>query len=704
MFVDLINLSKFYMALLLLNAAVLPLTVKMFGNFADKGTMFGKSLGMYICGYTMWLFSSCHIFKFTMASSLIISGLIALSMYGYVYWRFKSGDNSFFISIRDSWRNIFTGEIIFLISFVFFAWLFAHRVPDFGTERMMDYGFMVSLFKTDYMPPLDIWAATCDTNYYYFGQYIFTFMAKILGISVGYAYSFGMAMIASWALVAVYRLVYDVCNSRVGAFISAGFVTLGGNFHYIIFKYLVPIFWEILQIDGEKPSYWFANTTRYIGYTPEVVEDKTIHEIPAYSFIVGDLHAHVVDILVVVCILAVLWAWLSKKEELKNEVFWKKLFCREFIVIGFLIAICSMSNYWDFPIYYVVSGSVILFGFLRKYGIKSKAWIYVACAGVMIMVENLLLSLPFNLKFEKMIQGIETATTHSRIYQLLILWAYPVLMIIIYIAFVVKKKISSERSLYTILLGLCAIGLVLIPEFIYVKDIYVVGFPRANTMFKLTYEAHIIFGICIGCVISELLRYSRKTEDSFEKYIYRRRAIVGGICAILLIGYFPMAAKMWYDDNGGFNYISMDAAYNIVGNNSTELDAINSLIGLAEYAGERQPVVLVADGDSYSDDCSISVITGFPTVLGWHTHEWLWRNSKDFITEREADVTEIYTGTDIERTAQLLKEYDVTYVYIGLKEYEKYEEISTDVLEYLGDIVYCQTCETGQLIEIIKIK
>ena len=703
MAVDLFYLFKFYIALLLLNAAVFPVTVRLFRGFEDKGTMFGKSLGMYICGYTMWLFSSCHILKFSKAASFALLGITFILIYVCEYFRFKSGDEEFFKSIKESWKHILFGEIAFLAFLIFFSWLFAHRVPDFGTERMMDYGFMVSLFNTDYMPPLDIWAAGCDINYYYFGQYIFTYMAKVASIPVGYAYSFGLAMIVAWSLVAVYRLVRDISKSRIGAFISAGFVTLGGNFHFIIFKYIVPIFWEILQLEGEAPSYWFANTTRYIGYTPEVIEDKTIHEIPAYSFVVGDLHAHVVNILVVICILAVLWSWFSENKSDEKAGWVKIVFCREFVVIGFLIAICSMSNYWDFPIYYVVSGSIILFGFIKRYGIKEKMWLYVALSGAFIYAQNLLLSLPFSLKFEKMIQGIEAVKIHSRIYQLLVLWGFPVLMLALYIAFVIKKKKANACSLYTILLGLCALGLVLVPEFIYVRDIYVVGFPRANTMFKLTYQAHIMFGICIGCIVAEFLRHSIKEEDKYEKHIYRRRAVVGGICALLLIGYFPMAAKMWFDDSGDFNYVSMDAAYNITQKNSTEIDAIDTLMGLARFAGEKQPVVLTADGNSYSDDCSISVITGFPTVLGWHTHEWLWHNSNEFIVNREAEVTEIYTGTDVEKTSRLLDKYDVAYVYIGPKEYEKYEEISTSVLEYLGDIVYCETCDTGQLIEIIKI-
>ena len=48
-------------------------------------------------------------------------------------------------------------------------------------------------------------------------------------------------------------------------------------------------------------------------------------------------------------------------------------------------------------------------------------------------------------------------------------------------------KAIRTADLFAIIMGLCAIGLVVIPEFVYVRDIYENGNARANTMFKLTY-------------------------------------------------------------------------------------------------------------------------------------------------------------------------------------------------------------------------
>ena len=39
----------------------------------------------------------------------------------------------------------------------------------------MDVGFMNTLWRTDYLPALDMWLAGEKINYYYFGQYVYTF-------------------------------------------------------------------------------------------------------------------------------------------------------------------------------------------------------------------------------------------------------------------------------------------------------------------------------------------------------------------------------------------------------------------------------------------------------------------------------------------------------------------------------------------------
>ena len=45
------------------------------------------------------------------------------------------------------------------------------------------------------------------------------------------------------------------------------------------------------------------STTRFIGFDPPVTGDETIHEFPSYSFVIGDLHAHVINVFFVLAVI-----------------------------------------------------------------------------------------------------------------------------------------------------------------------------------------------------------------------------------------------------------------------------------------------------------------------------------------------------------------------------------------------------------------
>ena len=83
-------------------------------------------------------------------------------------------------------------------------------------------------------------------------------------------------------------------------------VSLGGNLHSFFYGFL-----SKFSEGGDK--YWFPDATRYIGYNPET-NDKTIHEFPVYSFVVSDLHAHVINMIFVITLIG---CYLQYSENLR---------------------------------------------------------------------------------------------------------------------------------------------------------------------------------------------------------------------------------------------------------------------------------------------------------------------------------------------------------------------------------------------------
>ncbi|MBI2321595.1 MAG: hypothetical protein HYU88_05770, partial [Chloroflexi bacterium] len=78
------------------------------------------------------------------------------------------------------------------------------------------------------------------------------------------------------------------------------------------------------------------------------------------------------------------------------------------------------------------------------------------------------------------------------------------------------------------------------------------------------------------------------------------------------------------------------------------------------------PVVLEAQVPIYRWGSRVSIYTGLPTVLGWDWHQKQQRwGYQQLVEQRAADVRVMYADPDPARKLDLLRRYDVRYVYVG---------------------------------------
>jgi len=103
---------------------------------------------------------------------------------------------------------------------------------------------------------------------------------------------------------------------------------------------------------------------------------------------------------------------------------------------------------------------------------------------------------------------------------------------------------------------------------------------------------------------------------------------------------------------------------------------------------EGAPNIVESVGDSYTTFARVSSFTGYPTVLGWRVHEWLWRGGYDIPGARTEEVRQIYEDPTSPDVLRLLNQYDVQYVFVGDKEYEAYDRIDVTGLKQLGQVVF----------------
>ncbi len=111
--------------------------------------------------------------------------------------------------------------------------------------------------------------------------------------------------------------------------------------------------------------------------------------------------------------------------------FWlKQLLMPHILLAAVLLGMFQWTNYWDFVIYFVVTGGVVLIAnIIRFEGKKTRILAVTIAQAVEIIAVSYLVILPFTLKFETMVQGVALAQHHSLWYQLLILWGLPVFLL-----------------------------------------------------------------------------------------------------------------------------------------------------------------------------------------------------------------------------------------------------------------------------------
>ena len=581
----------------------------------------------------------------------------------------------------------------------------------------MDYGFMEAMMRSTTLPARDLWYSEGTINYYYGGQYFAVFLTKLTGSRVEVTYNLMRTFVAAFAFVFPFSLVRQMMKDRlyghmegrkkylpsVAGVTAGAAVSIAGNVHYIVYRCVIPLIQKLKGAE-ETESYWFPDATR----------DKTIHEFPCYSFVLGDLHAHVVNVMFVTFLVGLLYAWMKmirkrgpEPEKQDPRDFWlRQLLMPHIILAAVLLGMFQWTNYWDFVIYFVVTGGVLLFvNIIRFEGKTVRILAVTAVQAVEIIAVSYLVILPFTLKFDTMVQGVALAQHHSLWYQLVILWGLPVILTVLLIISILMEKLKGmkKKSLYrlmeavsipdlfAIIMGLCAIGLIVIPELVYVRDIYENGNARANTMFKLTYQAYILFGMTMGYGIYRLIAVSKQK-------IFRILSGAGLVVLIWTVGYFGNAVHSWFGEVWNpSQYQGLDATTFLESDFPQDAAAIRWLKENIEGA----PVVLEANGDSYTGYERVSASTGLPTVLGWYVHEWLWRNDVPDLNEKSADIETIYTSADEETVKELIRRYDISYIFVGGQEQEKYGTALNDsLLQSLGSIVYADDMTGTYIVKV----
>jgi YYY domain-containing protein len=455
-----------------------------------------------------------------------------------------------------------------------------------------------------------------------------------------------------------------------------------------------------------------------------------IDEYPLFSFILGDLHPHVMALPLVLLVVALAVSHLFGSRE--------RLLARDSRAVArlALLAVAAgalfVTNSWDFPTYMLVlCGAILMRGYLEDP--EPGWWKRPLVSIVVLSFASVLLYAPFYLHFQSLSGGVGLVTDTSDLFefiQMFGLFLVGALLLVgsLYLLLQPAPEAAAELDLVSEageaqasgadrLLFLGAVAGVLLAAAIahrltlflllgLAASALVVAYRVLNTEEPNRADAAALLLVAVGCIAAAVpeVVYLRDAfaggstyrMNTIFKFYYQAWVLLGlsgaygiyrgwtvlrvigarswawaslALAALLVAGAGIYTAWIPSASVNAGGPATLNASSWIAASDPGEAGAISWL----DAHASPQQVVLEAIGVDYQTNGTlISTFTGLPAVMGWGGHEGQWRPGDPEVQTRIDDVKTMYTTNDSDLARRLLHRYGVKYVVVGEAEKARY--------------------------------
>ncbi len=422
-----------YLAIQLFGLAALPLTLRLFRHLPGRGYGFARPLGLLVGGWAFWLFLTFGWLPNTPGAVMAVLGLMAVC--GAFLWLRPSDDPS-----PLPWQHVLAVELLFALAFGVWCLVRAHmpRIETAGGEKWMEIAFLNAVLRAPRFPPHDPWLSGFAISYYYFGYVMMGMLIRLSAVPSTTGFNMGIATLFALTCTGAYGLLYALLarqgerSATWGGLLGPLLVALTGNLEGLLEVFhargLFPAsFWrwlDIRSINVPPPSFtegswvptrfvWWWQASRVLhDYAPwhtpaNPAEWEVIDEFPAFSFILGDMHPHLLSLPFVLLALALALNLLLNTRRLTSDAsrltlsiplpWWELLLCA--LCLGGL----GFLNTWDLPVYFAVFVAALLLAVGLEW---RKASPSPAILPLAVLLLAILLYLPFWLGLRSQASGI----------------------------------------------------------------------------------------------------------------------------------------------------------------------------------------------------------------------------------------------------------------------------------------------------------
>lgn len=750
------EVASWWAAVEALGLIALPFSARVFRSLPDKGYAFSKILGLLLFSYVIWLLASTRILPDRRLTIIFL--LLAFASAFAVWTWFHPGE------MRDRLKGKFgvvlAIELVFAAALVLWAILRSYAPAITATEKPMDFAFLNSILRADYFPPPDPWLSGFSLNNYYFGHFVVALLTKLTGVPAGVGFNLGVALLFALAAVGVFSLTYNLVarsesegkHRKAIAFGLLGvvFLLIASNLEGMLEMFYSrgmgsPAFYQWFDIKGLTQPYvsekWYPTEYWFFWRASRIIDtvvagaslDYTITEFPFFSFLLADLHAHVLALPFTLMALGFCMNVLFTREPMGFDWLRRNVWVMLAVIIA-LGALGAMHS-WDLPTYV---GFFVVAVFVQSYLVPSpgRKWIPPAVISAMVLIGVFFYFLPYYSAFKAPVTGVlpwlgpgtrpvywlvlyglfavitvpltimEARSlrlmggTASRILALLapvllgpmVVWTLMMMVIGSPVPISLAVAVSTRwRDLIPILLLVLLVFWVVMSRSKKIREhspwglsgLYAALLVLGATLLVYGTELFYVRDVLFGNRMNTIFRFHYQAwvllciAAAYGAYqICARRWNVSLPWKIPLFAWWGIAGllllgSLFYPVAATFNYFNFQAKPTLDGQAFLSQSDRQAIAWLQDNSPEGT-VIAEAFGGDYTDAGRISQRTGIPTIVEWVEHQKIWRGADRDFAGRPQDVDTIYRGDNSAQVLTLLAKYRVTFIYVGDFERKQY--------------------------------
>jgi YYY domain-containing protein len=566
-----------YLIIASLGWLTFPLAHRLFPLLPDRGFALSRALGLLIWGYVFWLFGSFGIAQNDVGGMLLaLALLVALSAWSFTAQRAEVLD-----FVRSRWVLVLVTELLFLATFGFMAFVRSANPELASTEKPMELAFISGIMRSPSFPPQDPWLSGYAISYYYFGYVMTAMLAILTNVPATMAHNLMTSLIFGLAAAGSFGIVYNLLSktrteedvrlhpwvTALSSLVAPLFLLLVSNFGALLealHRYgffwvrdpatgtLSSSFWTWLDVkelssppvepfgwEPERYLWWWRSSRVLQDYDMLGNPLEVIDEFPFFSFLLGDLHPHVLAIPFALLAISValhiyLGGWRGE-----INLFGLRLHITPegFFLAALVLGGLAFLNTWDI----LVAAALIVFAYVftraRESGWGWRRFEDLFVLGIPLAVASILLYIPFYFGFSSQAGGVYPSLMYpSRGAHLWVMWGTLLIPIYGYLIYLVlgerihaSWKVGLSVGLGFVLLMWIVSWLIAVAGYYLEKDLVlsilasqqmdIPTFFRATSLRRLNYIGGLItmLGLLIPA-LALLFQKPRETDEELQTF------------------------------------------------------------------------------------------------------------------------------------------------------------------------------------------